>query len=277
MMTVSRRPRVGAKHCSMYARKAGPFIAPSSTNGATIPSCRKPATKVIVFQCPCGTDATSRWPRGQRPLSRTMFVLVAVSSINTSRAGSSKPCSRIQRRRARATSARFCSSACRIFFKADIGSIKEPLQRALTAADSLFGHGGKDLLEGQIRLFGNQSQKPFRVLFERRGTPSTRLGFHAPCLAPTSTPSDYGTDPKSNPPATPRRDAPLSTASTAHSRKSVEYGFGIDLEHFSLMLTRSLRVGGNWRILPDKLFVGANEFSARGSVSFAQPLFAAVL
>ena len=43
------------------------------------------------------------------------------------------------------------------------------------------------------------------------------------------------------------------------------------------MLTRSLRVGGNWRILPDKLFVGANEFSARGSVSFAQPLFAAVL
>jgi hypothetical protein len=29
--------------------------------------------------------------------------------------------------------------------------------------------------------------------------------------------------------ATSRRDAPLSTASTARSRKSVEYGFGIDL------------------------------------------------
>jgi hypothetical protein len=40
-------------------------------------------------------------------------------------------------------------------------SIKEPLQRALTAADSLFGHGGKDLLESQIGLFGNQRQKPF--------------------------------------------------------------------------------------------------------------------
>ena len=49
------------------------------------------------------------------------------------------------------------------------------------------------------------------------------------------------------------------------------------LEHFSLMLTRSLRVGGNWRILPDKLCVGANEFCARGLVSFVQPLFAAVL
>ena len=70
----------------MYARKVGPFIAPSITKGATMPSWRKPATKVIVFQCPCGTDATSRSPRGQRPLGRTMFVLVALSSINTSRA-----------------------------------------------------------------------------------------------------------------------------------------------------------------------------------------------
>src|SRR5215472_7498125 len=35
--------------------------------------------------------------------------------------------------------------------------------------------------------------------------------------------------PTSNPSATSRRDAPLSTASTARSRKSVEYGFGIDL------------------------------------------------
>ena len=61
------------------------------------------------------TAAISRSPRGQRPLSRTMFVLVAVSSINTSRAGSSMPCSRTQRRRARATSARFCSAACRFF------------------------------------------------------------------------------------------------------------------------------------------------------------------
>src|SRR3974390_3201350 len=35
--------------------------------------------------------------------------------------------------------------------------------------------------------------------------------------------------PTSNASAPPRRDAPLSTASTARSRKSVEYGFGIDL------------------------------------------------
>src|SRR5262249_40455272 len=35
----------------------------------------------------------------------------------TSRAGSNMPCSRIQRRRARATSARFCSAAYRVFLK----------------------------------------------------------------------------------------------------------------------------------------------------------------
>ena len=130
----------------MYARKMGPFIAPSIRKGATIPSWRKPATNVIVFQRPCGTDAISRSPRGQRPLSRTMFVLVAVSSINTSRAGSSMPCSRTQRRRARATSARFCSAACRLFFKADIVSIKETLESAPTAGDALFSHDGENLL-----------------------------------------------------------------------------------------------------------------------------------
>ena len=46
-----------------------------------------------------------------------MLVLTAVSSINTSRAGSSMPCSRIQRRRARATSDRCRSAACRLFLK----------------------------------------------------------------------------------------------------------------------------------------------------------------
>jgi len=51
----------------------------------------------------------------------------------------------------------------------------------------------------------------------------------------------------------------------------------VNLEHFPLMLMRSLRVGGNWRILPDKQCEGANEFCARGRVLFAQPLFATVL
>src|SRR5271157_135441 len=204
MTTISRRPRAGTRHCSIYARKVGPFIAPSSTNGAIIPSWRKPATKVIVFQCRCGTDATSRSPRKQRPLSRTIFVLVAVSSINTSRAGSSMPCSRIQRRRARATSARFCSAACRLFFKADIMSIEETLESASTASDALLRHGGEDLPPLCLA-----SALP--VSLQRRHHRITELTLSL------------------NISAASRRDAPLSTASTARSRKSVEYGFGIDL------------------------------------------------
>jgi hypothetical protein len=42
------------KHCFTQARNIGPFIAPSSTNGAVMARCRRPPTKVIVFQCPCG-------------------------------------------------------------------------------------------------------------------------------------------------------------------------------------------------------------------------------
>ena len=212
----------------MYARKMGPFIAPSIRKRMTIPSWRKPATNVIVFQCPCGTDAISRSPRGQRPLSRTMFVLVAVSSINTSRAGP-ESLLRTQRRRARATSARFCSAACRLFFKADIVSIKETLESAPTAGDALFSHDGENLLEGQIRLFGNQSQDPVRVLFQWRNTPAAPFRRRAPCLTPALAPSNYRNNAHLEDLAISRRDAPLSTASTARSRKSAEYGPGIDL------------------------------------------------
>ena len=36
---------------------------------------RSAATKVMVFQWPCGTCPTSRSPRAQRPYSRTILVL----------------------------------------------------------------------------------------------------------------------------------------------------------------------------------------------------------
>ena len=71
---------------------------------------------------------------GLAPLSLTMFVLTAVSSINTSRAGSSIPCSRIQRRRARATSARCRSAACSTFFERDVVGRKTP-ERAAAGFD----------------------------------------------------------------------------------------------------------------------------------------------
>jgi hypothetical protein len=36
-------------------------------NGAVMPSQRSAPTKVVVFQCPCGTLATRRWPHFARP------------------------------------------------------------------------------------------------------------------------------------------------------------------------------------------------------------------
>jgi len=97
-----------------------------------------------------------------------MLVHVEVSSINTSRDGSNMPCSRIQRRRARATSARFCSAAYKVFFKADVPSIEEPPHRAAAARDPLLAHRRDDLVQRQVRLLGDQSQQPFRMPLEQR-------------------------------------------------------------------------------------------------------------
>src|SRR3984893_3504601 len=229
MITRSRRPRGGARHCSMYARKMGPFIAPSITNGATIPSWRKPATKGIVLQCPWGTDASSRSTRGQRPLTRTMFVLVAVTSITPSRAGSSMPCSRIQRRRARATSARSCSAACRLFLKLTLCRSKKRWRAlrlpgipclAIAASVSSMVKSGCLAIRAKIQSECSSNGETLPPLCLGAALPvSLQLRHHRITeLTPTLKIS-----------AASRRDAPLSTASIARSRKSVEYGLGMDL------------------------------------------------
>src|SRR5262245_2984252 len=189
MMTTSRWSSVGARHCSTYARKIVPFTGPSITNGATIPSWRSPTTRVMVFQWPWGTDPTNRSPRGQRPRSLTKLVLVAVSSMNTNLAGSSRPCLRIQRRRARATSARSCSVARRLFFDGDIMSLEKSPDRSTTAWNSLLAHRHNDLVQGQIRLLGYQSQQPFHVPLQRRRAPAAQLCSGVSCVIPALQPS----------------------------------------------------------------------------------------
>src|SRR5262249_37846066 len=46
----------------------------------------------------------------------------------------------------------------------------------------------------QIRLFGNQSQDPVRVLFQWRNTPAAPFRRRAPCLTPPLAPSNYRTN-----------------------------------------------------------------------------------
>src|SRR5205823_8995359 len=141
-------------------------MAPSTTIGAVILLWRKAATKVIVSHVASGTLPITRSPRGARPLSRTKFVLTAVSSINTSRAGSNMPCSRIQRRRARATSARSCSAARRLFFESNLVTLKEAPDRGAAARNLVLAHRQNHFVQRQVRLLLNQTQQKIRMLLQ---------------------------------------------------------------------------------------------------------------
>src|SRR4051794_12461473 len=163
-------------------------MAPSTTIGAVILLWRKAATKVIVSHAPSGTVPITLLPRTARPLSRAMFVLTAVSSINTSRAGSSMPCSRIQRRRARATSARCRSAACRLFFKGDVVAVEKTPERAAAGFNPPLAQLCNRLDPGQVPLFGNQRQALGCELFQRRNATAARLRRGAPPLAPALQP-----------------------------------------------------------------------------------------
>jgi hypothetical protein len=122
-----------------------------------------------------------------------MFVLTAVSSRNTSRAGSSRPCSRIQRRRARATSARCCSAARRLFFKGDVMTVKEPPERAPTASNSSLAQRCEDFVQGSVRLFVNKGKYHCRVLLQPRRAPPARLRHRTATIVPAPHPFDRRT------------------------------------------------------------------------------------
>ena len=72
-------------------------------------------TKVVVFQCPCGTGARQRYPRGARPQRRAILVEAPVSSTKTSFSGSRSSWVSSQDHRRRSTSGRCCSLAGVVF------------------------------------------------------------------------------------------------------------------------------------------------------------------
>src|ERR1700686_4613383 len=170
-----------------------PVMAPSITIGAVILLWRKAATKVIVSHAPSGTVPITLTPLGARPLSRAKLVLTAVSSRNTSRAGSSIPCSLIQRRRARTTSARCRSAACRLFFEGDVVSTKKPRKCTPAGSNPSLAELRKRLLQGQVRPFGIQRQYPLRLRFQRRNASPARLRRGTAALVPALQPPDRRT------------------------------------------------------------------------------------
>ena len=189
-----------------------PFIARSMTKGAAMRSCRRPATKVVVFQWPCGTALTSRLPRSARPRRLAMLVVVPVSSMKTSRAGSRPGWPSFQAVRAAATSARACSAACAVFFKADAVSPVEAPDGGDRSGDPAFAQPTPDLRQGQEPLLDH------RLLEFAATVPVAR---HA-CVSLTT---KLGLTEKTA--ATARTLLPAITSPTTRSRRSTEYGFVI--------------------------------------------------
>jgi hypothetical protein len=103
------------------------------------------------------------------------------------------PCSRIQRRRARATSARCRSAACKLFFEGDVVSAKKPRKRTPAGSNPSLEQLRNDLHQRQVRPFGDQGQYPLRVRFQRRDTSSAWLRRRTPVLVPALHPSDCRT------------------------------------------------------------------------------------
>src|SRR5215210_457172 len=167
-------------------------MAPSSTKGALIPSWRRPATNVVVFQCPQGTLPTTRCPRGPRPRRRAILVLVPVSSTKTSRAGSSSGWLAFQRSRAAATSGRSCSAACTAFFERDPVTVEKAPDRALRDCQPhLVRDPTLQLGQRQVRLASHEVQEPGGMWLQRRtALPASRTRRNAAHLLLQRRPSD---------------------------------------------------------------------------------------
>src|ERR1700739_4978910 len=97
-----------------------------------------------------------------------MLVFAEVSSMKTRQDESSRPCCRTQRRRARATSARSCSAARRLFFEADAVTLQKAPKRGAAAGKPALVYGRHELVERPVRPLGDQSQDLSRAILHRR-------------------------------------------------------------------------------------------------------------
>src|SRR6516165_9070506 len=137
-----------------------------------------------------GTSANSRSPRGFQPFRRTILVVIAVSSMNTRRVVSSQPCSRIQRRRARATSARLRSAARRLFFEGDAMASEKARKRAAASGDTSPMQDRNDLIQRKVPLLADQGEDLLRIFLQRRSAPATGHRFANPVFAKALHPTD---------------------------------------------------------------------------------------
>src|SRR6266480_3607045 len=82
----------------------------------------------------------------------------------------------------------FLLARAQAFFDGDIMSLEKSPDRGATAWNSLLAHRRNDLIQGQIRLLGYQSQQPFHLLLQRRRTPAAQLCSGASAVTPALQP-----------------------------------------------------------------------------------------
>src|ERR1700722_1033695 len=117
-----------------------------------MPRVVRPATKVVVFQWPCGMPTRRRSPRRQRPWVRAMLVDAQVSSMNTRRSGSRSRWPSNHAWRRFKTSGRSCSLARAVFFARDRMTGEEAADRAVANNNALRAERVAQLLDRELRL-----------------------------------------------------------------------------------------------------------------------------
>src|SRR5262249_13587200 len=75
------------------------------------------------------------------------------------------------------------------FFEGDVVSLEKSRGRALAGSNPPLAQFSNGLLQGQVRLFGNESQYLFRMPFQRRNASSTGFRRATPALVPSPQPS----------------------------------------------------------------------------------------
>src|ERR1700678_4412828 len=112
--------------------------------------------------------------------------------MNTRRRALSDGCSAFNSARAAATSGRFCSAACRVFFEGDIVTLIESPDRAPPGLELLFaGKPRADLVERQVGLRSDEVEQPPLMRLERRAAMAgARLRRDASRVRPAFEPAD---------------------------------------------------------------------------------------
>src|SRR5215472_5753911 len=165
---------------------------------------------------PQGSDECDRLPCSLRNMTdqslatratsvrRTILMLVAVSSTNTSRVVSRKA---LLPKPAPPRSRSVLLGCPQAFFERDAMAIKESPERAATAWDPSLSHRCNNLVQRSVRLLGNQGKDALAIVFQNRTATAARFRRTHPVITPALQPFDRraGADLKALGRLTPRR------------------------------------------------------------------------